>query len=87
MLDILAGSELLTIMVVIALGALLGIIPFGPVRIGPAGALFVGLAFGALDPRPGFGLDVLQQPAPSPPRNAERGGGAGLLDRLDRRGR
>jgi hypothetical protein len=27
MLDILAGSELLTIMVVIALGALLGIIP------------------------------------------------------------
>jgi putative transport protein len=60
MLDILAGSELLTIMVVIALGALLGIIPFGPVRIGPAGALFVGLAFGALDPRLGQGLDLIR---------------------------
>ena len=60
MLDILAGSELLTIMVVIALGTLVGIIPFGPVRIGPAGALFVGLAFGALDPRLGQGLDLIR---------------------------
>jgi putative transport protein len=60
MLDILAGSELLTIMVVIALGTLVGIIPFGPVKIGPAGALFVGLAFGALDPRLGQGLDLIR---------------------------
>jgi putative transport protein len=60
MLDILAGSELLTIMVVIGLGTLVGIIPFGPVKIGPAGALFVGLAFGALDPRLGQGLDLIR---------------------------
>ena len=60
MLDILAGSELLTITVVIALGTLVGIIPFGPVKIGPAGALFVGLAFGALDPRLGQGLDLIR---------------------------
>jgi putative transport protein len=60
MLDILASSELLTIMVVIALGTLVGIIPFGPVKIGPAGALFVGLAFGALDPRLGQGLDLIR---------------------------
>lgn len=53
MLDILASSPLLTIMVVVSLGTLLGIIPFGPVRLGPAGALFVGLFVGALDPRVG----------------------------------
>ena len=60
MLDFLASSELLTIMVVVALGTLLGIIPFGPVKIGPAGALFVGLALGALDPRLGEGLDLIR---------------------------
>jgi len=53
MLDILASSPLLTIMVVVSLGTVLGIIPFGPVRVGPAGALFVGLFVGALDPRVG----------------------------------
>ena len=47
-------------MVVVALGTLLGIIPFGPVKIGPAGALFVGLAFGALDPRLGQGLGLIR---------------------------
>ncbi len=60
MLDILASSELLTIMVVVALGTLVGVIPFGPVKIGPAGALFVGLAFGAMDPRLGQGLDLIR---------------------------
>lgn len=60
MLDILASSELLTIMIVIALGTLVGIIPFGPVKLGPAGALFVGLAVGALDPRLGQGLDLIR---------------------------
>ena len=53
MLDILASSPLLTIMVVVSLGTLLGIVPFGPVKLGPAGALFVGLFVGALDPRLG----------------------------------
>ena len=36
-LDLLAASPLLTIMIVVALGTLLGIIPFGPVKFGPAG--------------------------------------------------
>ena len=53
MLDILASSPLLTIMVVVSLGTLLGIVPLGPVKLGPAGALFVGLFVGALDPRLG----------------------------------
>jgi len=59
-LDLLAGSPLLTIMIVVALGTLLGIVPFGPVKFGPAGALFVGLAVGALDPRLGQGLGLVQ---------------------------
>lgn len=59
-LDVLASSALLTMMIVVALGTLVGMIPFGPVRFGPAGALFVGLAVGALDPRLGEGLDLLQ---------------------------
>ena len=60
MTDILATSPLLTLMLVVALGTLLGIVPFGPVRVGPAGALFVGLAFGAIDPRLGEGLDLVR---------------------------
>ncbi len=60
MLDLLAASPLLTIMIVVALGTLLGIVPFGPVKFGPAGALFVGLAVGALDPRLGQGLGLVQ---------------------------
>ena len=60
MLDLLANSQLLTIMIVVALGTLLGVVPFGPVRFGPAGALFVGLAVGALDPRLGQGLGLIQ---------------------------
>lgn len=60
MLDVLADTPLLTVMVVLALGTLLGTIPFGPVRFGPAGALFVGLAVGALDARLGEGLALMQ---------------------------
>ncbi|MFC4554191.1 aspartate:alanine exchanger family transporter [Georgenia faecalis] len=60
MLDLLASSPLLTIAVVIALGTLLGAVPFGPVKFGAAGALFVGLAVGALDPRLGEGLGLAQ---------------------------
>src|SRR6478752_7298064 len=59
-LDLLAASPLLTIMIVVAIGTLLGIVPFGPVKFGPAGALFVGLAVGALDPRLGQGLGLVQ---------------------------
>ncbi|QDO88734.1 transporter [Ornithinimicrobium ciconiae] len=60
MLDVLASSPLLTMMLVVAAGTLIGAIPFGPLRFGPAGALFVGLAVGALDPRLGEGLELLQ---------------------------
>lgn len=59
-LDVLAASPLLTIFVVVALGTALGAVPFGPIRFGAAGALFVGLALGAADPRLGDGLALLQ---------------------------
>ena len=60
MVDVLASTPLLTMMLVVALGTLVGAIPFGPLRFGPAGALFVGLGVGALDPRLGEGLGLLQ---------------------------
>lgn len=59
-LDVLASSPLLTIFVVVALGTVLGAVPFGPVRFGAAGALFVGLAIGAMDERLGEGLALVQ---------------------------
>ena len=60
MVDVLASTPLLSMMLVVALGTLVGAIPFGPLRFGPAGALFVGLGVGALDPRLGEGLELLQ---------------------------
>jgi putative transport protein len=59
-LDVLASAPLLTIFLVVALGTALGAVPFGPVRFGAAGALFVGLALGAVDPRLGEGLALVQ---------------------------
>ena len=59
-LDVLAASPLLTIFLVVALGTALGAVPLGPVRFGPAGALFVGLAVGAADARLGEGLALVQ---------------------------
>ncbi len=59
-LDILASSPLLTIFLVVALGTAFGAIPFGPLRFGSAGALFVGLGLGALDHRLGEGLALVQ---------------------------
>lgn len=47
-------------MLVLALGATVGAIPLGPLKLGGAGALFVGLAVGALDPRLGEGLGLVQ---------------------------
>ncbi|NLT30501.1 MAG: transporter [Propionibacterium sp.] len=47
-------------MVVVALGAAAGMIRFGPLRFGAAGALFVGLAIGALDPALGEHLGLVQ---------------------------
>lgn len=60
MLDLLADNPLLTVFLVVGLGTLVGSIPFGPIRFGPAGGLFVGLAVGALDPRLGENLSLLQ---------------------------
>ena len=60
MLAVLASSPLLTIFLVVAFGALLGAVRFGPIRFGAAAALFVGLAVGALDPRLGQGLGLVQ---------------------------
>ncbi|MGL5248160.1 MAG: transporter, partial [Brooklawnia sp.] len=53
-------NPLLAVMLVIAAGAAVGQIPFGPLRFGAAGALFVGLAVGVLDPRIGQSLGMLQ---------------------------
>ncbi len=60
MLEILVENPLLTVFVTIALGTAVGAIPFGPIKFGTAGALFVGLALGALDPRLGEGLQFVQ---------------------------
>ena len=56
--DFLATHQLLTILIVLASGALLGQIKFGPLRFGAAGALFMGLVVGALDPRFGQNLGM-----------------------------
>ena len=61
MISFLAAHQLLTLMLVLALGALFGQIPFGPLRFGAAGALFIGLLVGALDPRLGEGLTTVKQ--------------------------
>ncbi|TNM00434.1 antiporter [Corynebacterium tapiri] len=60
MLDIFADNIFLTMFLVIALGAGLGAIPFGGIRFGAAGTLFVGLLVGALIPEPSADLTMLQ---------------------------
>lgn len=60
LIDLLVDNPLLQVAVVVGLGALLGIVPFGPLRFGAAGALFVGLAVGAADDDLGQGLGLLQ---------------------------
>lgn len=59
-IDVLVNNQLLQVTLVIGLGAMFGAIPFGPIRFGAAGALFVGLAFGALNEGMGQGLGLLQ---------------------------
>lgn len=60
LIDLLVANPLLQVFVVVGLGALLGIVPFGPIRFGAAGALFVGLGVGALDADLGQGLSLVQ---------------------------
>ncbi|MFE6888277.1 aspartate:alanine exchanger family transporter [Streptomyces sp. NPDC057694] len=45
-----ADNPWVTVFAVITAGALLGMVRFGPVKLGAAGVLFVGLFVGALDP-------------------------------------
>ncbi|MDY6143226.1 MAG: TrkA C-terminal domain-containing protein [Arcanobacterium sp.] len=59
-MQILAESPLLALFFVVAAGALLGAIPFGPLRVGAAGALFVGLFVGYAVPDLGSELSLVQ---------------------------
>ena len=58
MLDVLAENSVLNLFLVVGLGSAVGLVPFGPIRLGPAGALFVGLAVGAMDERLGQDLGL-----------------------------
>ena len=60
MIEILADNPLLTLFLVVTLGAILGSIPFGKIRLGAAGALFVGLALSAVAPELGEGMAIVQ---------------------------
>ncbi|XCB37207.1 hypothetical protein RQN46_04040 [Arcanobacterium hippocoleae] len=60
MADLLLNSPILTLFIVVALGAGLGIVPFGPVKLGAAGALFIGLIIGDIVPELGPQLAVVQ---------------------------
>lgn len=61
MVELLSTSALLTLFLVVALGAIFGAIPFGPLRFGAAGALFVGLAVGYLVPELAEQMALVQQ--------------------------
>lgn len=60
MIEILASSPLLTLFIVVTVGAVIGAIPFGKMRFGAAGALFVGLALSAAAPELGDGMAIVQ---------------------------
>ncbi len=61
MQTILVQQPLLALFLVVALGAAIGAIRLGPVRLGAAGALFVGLLLSALNPQFAGDLGVVQQ--------------------------
>lgn len=61
MISLLAASPLMTIFFVVAVGAILGAVPFGPLRFGAAGALFVGLVVGYFVPELGSQMALVQQ--------------------------
>ncbi len=60
MADLLLSSPLMTVFLVVSLGAILGLIPFGPLRLGAAGALFVGLGIGYFVPELSDELGLIQ---------------------------
>lgn len=51
----------MTLFLVVALGAIVGIIPFGPLKFGAAGALFVGLVVGNFVPELGDKYGLIQE--------------------------
>lgn len=61
MTALLADFPLLTLFLVVALGAAVGAIKFGPIRLGAAGALFVGLILSAWQPELSGDLAIIQQ--------------------------
>lgn len=61
MLQVLVDNPLLTVFLVVAVGAAVGAIRLGPVRLGAAGALFVGLLLSALNPELAEGFTLVQQ--------------------------
>ncbi len=65
-MELLTNSPLLTLFLVVALGAILGAIPFGPLRLGAAGALFVGIIVGFYVPKHGSQMALVQQLSPTP---------------------
>lgn len=60
MVEILTSSPLLTLFVVVSAGAIIGSIPFGRIKFGAAGALFVGLALSAIAPELGENMAIVQ---------------------------
>lgn len=61
MIELLEAQPLLTLFIVVALGAALGAIRLGPLRLGAAGALFVGLILSAIEPALAKDLAIVQQ--------------------------
>lgn len=61
MAELLLTNHLLTLFLVVGIGAMLGAIRIGPIRLGAAGVLFVGLAISALVPGVGHDLTIVQQ--------------------------
>lgn len=61
MLSFLDGHVLLTVFLVITAGTAFGAIPFGPLRFGAAGTLFVGLAVGPFVNLPPEALSIFQE--------------------------
>ncbi|VEI13995.1 aspartate:alanine exchanger family transporter [Trueperella bialowiezensis] len=58
--ELLTSSPLMTLFLVVALGGILGIIPFGKLKFGAAGALFVGLFIGNIAPELGESMALVQ---------------------------
>lgn len=61
MAELFASNHLLTLFLVVGFGAMIGAIRLGPIRLGAAGVLFVGLVVSSLLPGVGQGLEVVQQ--------------------------